>query len=275
MTSRSDFLEFGGLSTAEAVDAAGTLEFLRDAGFAGGPLEQAREGITDAERTPFSFEPVGVNYCDFCFSPLMGGEYDRLEDGRERCVRCSRTVVRTRDEFIELFLTTRRLLELAFEMTIDVAMQVHMVNAREIAKRSGETFEPTPGVDARVLGFATKSDEGYTLHIENGSPALAAVTTIAHELTHIWQFSTWKPGMVETRYGEKHRLIVQEGMATWAQVQYLLCIKEFEYAERQEAYARERSDEYGVGFQLFADRYPLSRAGVAGKATPFRSEHPL
>lgn len=274
---RSDYLRFEGATEAAAVDVTGTLEFLRGAGFGGSSLEQARQGIASSELTPFKFDPIGVNYCDFCFARLMGGEFDRLEDGRERCIRCSRTVVRSREDFVELFNTTQRMLELAFGVSIEVNMQVHMVNAREIARRTGETFEPTSGVDARVLGFATyrDTDEGYELHIENGSPALAAVSTIAHELTHIWQFSHWENGMVDTRYGEANKLIVAEGMASWVQIQYLLCIKEFEYAARQEGYTAQRTDEYGVGFRLFRDRYPLSRTGMVGRKSPFQGSHPL
>jgi hypothetical protein len=270
---RSDYLTFGG--TTEVVNSLATLEFLRGAGFGGGALEQAREGVIAAERTPFVFEAIGANYCDFCFARLMGGEYDRLEDGRERCVRCSRTVVRTKEQFADLFSTTRQLVELAFEVRIDVAMEVHMVNAREISRRTGESFQATPGVDARVVGFASRSDAGYALNIENGSPALVSITTIAHELTHIWQFSNWPAGMLATRYGEKHSLTITEGMATWAQIQYLLSIKEFEYAERQEAYTEQRTDDYGIGFRLFRDRYPLSRTGILGIESPFQKEHPL
>lgn len=272
---RSDYLRYGGAAEAAALDLPGTLEFLRGAGFGGGPLEQARRGISASERTPFTFDAIGANYCDFCFARLMGGEYDRLDDGRERCVRCSHSVVRSREEFAEIFTTTQRMLELAFEIRIDVSMQVHMVNAREIARNTGERFEPTPGVDARVVGYATRSDSGYSLHIENGSPALAAISTIAHELTHIWQFSHWPDGMIETRYGADNSLIVAEGMASWAQIQYLLCIGELEFADRQEAYTAQRGDEYGAGFRLFRDRYPLSRSGMIGRRTPFQSDHPL
>lgn len=275
MELRSDYLRFGGEPQAGMLDVAGSLDFLQRAGFGEGALARARQRVVNDEREAFEFEPLGVNYCDFCFARLMGGEYDRLDDGRERCVRCSRTVVRTREEFAELFTTTRRLLELAFEVTIDVVMQVHMTNAREIARRTGESFVATPGVDARVLGFASRSDEGYTLHIENGAPMLAAMTTIAHELTHIWQFSHWEHGLIDQRYGAERRLIIAEGMATWAQVQYLLSIKEYEYGRRQEAYARQRDDEYGVGFRLFCERYPLNDAGMVGRSTPFTSEYPL
>ncbi len=272
---RSDYLALGGARVREAIDTTATLDFLRNSGYGGGALQQARAGITAHEREPFKFEAIGVNYCDFCFTQLMGAEFDRLDDGRERCVRCSRSVVRSREEFVELFTTTRRMFELAFEITIAVPMQIHMVNAREIARRSGEVFHPTPGVDARVLGFASRSQAGYEINIENGTPALAAITTIAHELTHIWQFSHWPAGMVATRYGAERQLLIGEGMASWAQIQYLLSIKEFEYAERQEAYTEQRTDEYGQGFRLFRDRYPLDRSGEADRKTPFSAEFPI
>ena len=272
---RSDYLKFGDYSGAAGLNTIGALDFLRKSGFGGGTLQQARDGLDQAARQPFKFEAIGANYCDFCFARLMGGEYDRLDDGRERCVRCTRTVVRTKEDFVELFVRTRRTLEIAFDINIDVAMQINMVNAREIARRTGESFEPTPGVDARVLGFASFSDEGYSLNIENGAPALAAITTIAHELTHIWQFSHWPAGMVATRYGAERQLLIGEGMASWAQIQYLLSIKEFEYAERQEAYTEQRTDEYGQGFRLFRDRYPLDRSGEADRKTPFSAEFPI
>ena len=272
---RSNYLSFGGSASATRLDALGTLKFLQSAGFGDGTLAQARKGIDEQVSDGIDFTALGANYCDFCFTHLMGGEYDVLDDGRERCPRCSRSVVRTHAEFVELFTATRRSMEFAFEISINVPMRVQMVNAREIARKTGEYFEPTPGVDARVVGFASRDDAGYTINIENGTPALSAITTIVHELTHIWQFSMWQPGMLEARYGDNRALLITEGMATWAQVQYLLSIQEFEAARRQESYAQARTDEYGAGFRLFTEHYPLKKAGVVGMNTPFRSSHPL
>ena len=269
------YLEFGGAAEAERIEATETLAYLRGLGFGGGYLEQARAAVDAARGRRFRFEPLNANYCDFCFAKLMGGEYDRLRDGRERCIRCSRTVVGSQERFIEVFLETRRNLEAAFGITLGVSMTVRMVNAREIARRTGEVFQPTPGVDARVLGFATATRSGYSLYIENGSPKLAAITTTAHELTHIWQYLNWRKPEIIARYGAAHQLAVYEGMATWAQVQYLLDIREYEYADRQEAYAEQRTDEYGAGFRAFRDRYPLDRLGAAERDSPFRNPIPL
>ncbi len=272
---KADYLDFGGAEAARSLDVPGALGYLTAQGFGGGYLEQARAAVQAHRTRTFEFEPLNADYCDFCFAKLMGGEFDRLADGRERCVHCSRHVLRTHEQFVETFLATKSDFELGFTVQLNVPMTVRMVNANQIARRSGEAFEPTPGVDARVLGYAEKKADGCTLFIENGSPRLSAVITIAHELTHIWQYLNWDETEIDRRYGPQHALVVHEGMATWAQVQYLLLMGEFDDAERQEAYARQRTDEYGVGFRLFCQRYPLRRAAALGGDTPFRHRFPL
>jgi len=271
----SEYLTYGGAPVAEALAITQTRDYLRRHGFSRGYLERAREAIDEHSKRTFTFEPMNANYCDFCYAKLMGGEFDRLEDGRERCLRCTRTVLRTGDEFETILGEVKRNLETAFGITINTPLTARMVNANAIAARSGETFQPTPGVDARVLGFAEQSRAGYSLYIENGSPKLAAVATIAHELTHIWQYLNWDVREIERRYGARNRLAVYEGMSMWVQVQYLLFIKEFNDAERQQAYALQRTDEYGIGFRLFARRYPLAQDGDIGGDTPFRHPFPL
>lgn len=272
---RSDYLRFGGVPSADAVRTSETLGFLRSAGFGDGSLTQARRALQEPHHLVDEAEAPGGRYCDFCLSKLMGGEYDALGDGRERCVNCSRTAVRTQAEFVELFKKTRRTMEVVFEISIRAPMEVQMVDAKEMASRAGVTFEAAPGVAARVLGFASSGNGGYKVFVENGAPAMAAVVTIVHELTHVWQFANWEAGMVATRYGADHQLIVTEGMATWAQIQYLLSTKELEHAERHERVANSREDEYGVGFRLFCEHFPLRKAGVIGRQTPFSRGFPL
>ncbi|HWU57738.1 MAG TPA: hypothetical protein VN045_03380 [Microbacteriaceae bacterium] len=275
MTETSDYLQYGGGRIADGIDAQQTLEYLRGLGVTGGDLQQARESLRTRDDSRFVFEPTDSRYCDFCFARLMGGEYDQLKDGRDRCIRCSRTVLRTNGQFIELFQQARQNLEAAFDVRLRVPSMIRMVNAKEIARRTGEVFQPTPGVDARVLGFASKTHGGYSLFLENGSPKLAAIATVAHELTHIWQYSTWDEGALLGHYGQQRRLEIYEGMATWAQIQYLFFIKEFEFAKRHEAYALQRTDEYGVGLGLYLERYPLNRDGGVDQDTPFNNPLPL
>jgi hypothetical protein len=258
-----------GVSRRDVID---TVTYLTQAGFAGGYLERTRTA-DGGQQTPFVFEPTNANYCDFCLAKLMGGEYDKLADGRERCLRCTRTIVRTGEEFATLFAQTRRTMAITFGIALNMPIRVRMTNAREIARRTGETFQPTPGVDARVLGFAHGVRGSYEMYIENGAPRLAAVSTIAHELTHIWQYTNWQQHAIEQHYGREHRLEVYEGMATWVEIQYLRSINEPEFAQRQEAYAQQRTDEYGSGFRAFRERYPLERARPVTDDSPFA--HPL
>ena len=269
----ADYLAYGGAAVASAVDAQGTLEYLDQLGFGKGDLQQARDALAAYEQERFTFSSLTGNYCDFCFAEIMGGEFDRLKDGRERCIRCSREVLSTQNDFRELFERVRRNYQTAYSVELHVPAMIRMANAKMIARHSNERFEATPGFDPRVLGFAAKTKDGYTLHIENGSPKRAAIATMAHELTHIWQFTNWKEEAVVERYGAQNQLFIYEGMAKWAEIQYLLFTKEFAYAAREEAYTLRRTDEYGVGFRIFVERYPLRRDGNIDADAPFR--HPL
>lgn len=272
---RSDYLSYGGAEAARGLNPNGTRDYLAALGFGNGELAQARAAILARESEVFVFDAIGSRYCDFCFVQIMGGEYEELADGRDRCSRCSRSVLSTHEEFVREFEFVRRNMQLAFGISIGTPTSVKMVNAKEISRRTGEHFTPTAGVDPRVLGFATRTDNGMELFLENGAPRQAAITTMAHELTHIWQFANWSEGAIDARYGKKYRLLIFEGMATWAMVQYLFFVRDFEYARRQQAFALEREDEYGVGFQLFTQRYPIGTQGLVADDTPFRTAFPL
>jgi hypothetical protein len=269
------YLEFGGVVPARSLNGSGALAYLQSKGFGGNYLEQSRVALERRAAEEFVFEPATSNYCDFCAKPLMGGEFDRLQDGRERCITCSRTVVTTQEEFAALYQEVRLNLQVLFEIQFNVGITVRMENAKTIAQRTNEKFDPTPGFDARVLGFASQSAIGYDLHIENGSPKLPSIQTMAHELTHIWQYRNWNQPLIQTKYGAQNRLFIYEGMASWAMVQYLYCTNETDFADREAARTRARTDEYGVGFRLFEERYPLRIDGSVLRDTPFKHSFPL
>lgn len=272
---RSDFLEYGGDLGAEGLSVEESLQFLRDQGFGDGALAQSRQALIEERHKKFEFGSFGVGHCDFCFVELMGGAFDSLQDGRLRCTRCSRSVLATEEAFRDEFELVRRNMEMAFGISITTPLVVRMVNAREIARRSGESFTPTPDVNPRVLGFVEVKEGSQALYIENGSPRIAAVTTMAHELTHVWQVANWNMADIEQRYGKQNVTAVVEGMAVWAQIQYLLMTRELSSAERQFVYSLARDDEYGVGFRIFASRYRLSEDGQPDADSPFRGPWPL
>lgn len=273
---RNCFIKFGFEEIDAVIDIEGTLELLAKYGYDQNPLRQVREGDASVDETGDDYNPhkYGSHLCDFCGVELLGGEYELLKDGRERCNRCSMTAIKTVDDFKELYKTVLRNMEAFYGIKLNVAVKVRTTNAKQIAKHVGMKFVATPGFDGRVLGFAQKDKTGYSLYIENGSPKLAATATIAHELTHIWQYLNWNDAELTKKYGKQNMLEVYEGMAKWAEIQYLMLMNEKSYAKRQEITTRLRNDEYGKGFLLYAEKYPLSAATNVTR-TPFNENPPL
>lgn len=267
------FLKFGYDTISDKLDIEGTIEYLAGLGFAKNPLHQVRCG-EDTEAESYDPHKYGAHLCDFCGVELMGGEYEVLTDGRERCNRCCVTAVRTADGFKDVFKSVVRNMEIFYNIRLNTAIKVRMTDAKKIAKHVGTSFVATPGFDARVLGFAKKDKTGYSIYVENGAPKLAAIATIAHELTHIWQYLNWKESDIEKQYGKENALEVYEGMAKWAEIQYLILLGESAYAKRQEITTRLRDDAYGRGFIKFAEKYPLSYDTNLNR-TPFMLNPPL
>ena len=269
--SRSCYLRFGydGIDSAIAVDAA--LAYLTDLGFGENELYRARKGeaveevVINAEET-----------CDFCGLPLSGVAYDVLGDGRVRCVACSATAIHTVEEFRALYQRVLPTLESFYDIRLSIPVRVRTTDAHTIARQAGAVYKPTSGFDARVLGFARQDKNGFSIYVENGAPRLAAMDTIAHELTHIWQYVNWDRKDIEKRYGKgANRDVVYEGMAMWSAIQFLDLIGETSYAKRMEAITLQRQDEYGEGFRLYCQKYPLSRNMTLPERTPFHTDPPL
>jgi len=272
---RSDYLLFGGLEQATKIGVASTRDYLDSLGYGRGDLRQAREAISRGEEKSFSLEGLDGRLCDFCLGPIWGGDFERLRDGRDRCSRCSRTVVASVNQFVEEYQQVRRNMEIGFDIELETPMRVRMVNAKEIQGATQEAFSPSPNADPRVLGFVAKTSHGQELWIENGSPRMAAITVMAHELTHVWQNSNWERKTIHKLYGKKNELVIYEGMATWVQVQYLLLTREYDLAIYHNHFAESRPDEYGIGYQVFRERYPLSFEAELGFDTPFKNARPL
>ncbi len=270
------FLKYGYEEISDFLDLSGTAACLSQLGYDHNPLQQVRDNEKAAEEYAKSYDPqkTGAHFCDFCGVELAGGEYDVLKDGRERCGRCSATALRTGEEFKEIFKVVVRNMEIFYGIKINTAIRVRMTDANSIAKHFGEEFVPTPGPDGRVLGFAQKDVNGYSIYIENGSPKLAAMATIAHELTHIWQYQNWDDKAVTEAYGAHNRLEVYEGMAKWAEIQYLLYLNETAYGKREQIRTMLREDEYGRGFIQYLKKYSLSY-NQEKKRTPFQEFPPL
>jgi len=255
-----------------------TLRFLSLNCYDKNALEQARinSDIAASIKAEYLyFKKPDAHFCDFCAVELSGAEYDTLSDGRERCVQCSKSPLKTVEQFTRLYENALRNMETFFGIRINVPIKVRMANAKKIAKLCGLRFVPSPRYIGRVLAFAKKDSNGYTIYVENGSPKIAAVANIVHELTHIWQYVNWNNVKILKHYGKENRLLIYEGMAKWVEIQYLFFLNEVSYAKRQEIYTRWRDDDYGRGFIKYADQYPLIYGPGYRKTSPFNKELPL
>lgn len=260
------------------IDLSGTLEYLSELGLKRNSLKQAREGKKIADYVEATYKPgkPDARYCDFCGTEIFGVEYETLADGRDRCLNCGRTAIKTAEEFRKIFDDVKRNMESFFGIRINAGIRVEMVNTKTLHKRLGKAFIPTPARDGRVLGVAINDKNGYTLMVENGSPRMASMLTMAHELTHIWQYINWNDKDIRKKYGRRMRLEIYEGMAKWVEIQYAYLLNEPATAKREEIITSYRDDEYGHGFLRYRANYPFSLGTVITKMTPFmKGDTPL
>lgn len=269
--SRSYYLLFGRQEMLSCLNLEETLEYLKTFGFDRNILKEARENIHAAKRD--DFDPNDTHRCDFCARSLADVDYEVLADGRERCPECSRTAVHTVAEFKHIYEITIQNYEAFFGVRITAAIKLEMVDASTLHRKLGKSFVPSAGYSERVLGVAIRDRHGnYTIYVENGAPRNAFTATLVHELTHIWQYSTWNEKELMARYGGDLMPAVYEGMAKWVEIQYMLLIGEQAHARREELITRARDDEYGRGFLYYVTRYPLSTTQSTLR-TPFEHIH--
>ena len=269
------YLKYREGKRSTALDLDGTISFLQELGFDGGELRNAREGKDCAE----SFRNADKNknnqmYCSYCGTEIAGVEFYRLPDGRLRCTNCSKTVIKTKVEVEELCQRVKDNLDNFFGATIDVPVSIEVVDERKLKKKVGLGTRDTQSM--LILGVAINKKKKYSIILENGAPRISLIATFAHELTHIWQYTHWDANKNLPKCHKSKRLLIYEGMAKWAEIQYLYLIGETAVAKREEYITRNRQDEYGIGFCIYEDQYPLSREAMFCENTPFTPDrYPL
>lgn len=268
----SHYLLFGdpaGAAYRDNLDCAGASAYLKSRGIDGGALTHARHLRHKAEEYA-GFRLQAERVCDFCGRELVGTEYERLKDGRDRCSECSDSVVKGQEAFEALFSQVRDGLCAKFGIDLPRNLEVKVVSQARLSRMIGKKFVPTRHFATRPVGFAVNRRKSYGLVFENGTPRLSLVATTAHELTHLWQYANWDKGTMDRRYGGAS-LAVYEGMAKWVEIQYLYLLNERAYAERALEREVQREDIYGYGLKLFLNEYPLSEGIALSGPTPFQN----
>lgn len=213
----------------------------------------------------------GVHYCDFCGVAMEPDTYEVLKDGRERCAECGESAIKTRKQFKAVYHETVEEMKSVFGIEFKSQIKVRMSNAKKVNEGLSE-YKPSPQQDPRVLGYA----QGRTIVVENGAPRWKMKSTLVHELTHIWQHFNWDSNYCSKYSRDESVATVMEGMAVWAEVQYLLALGEKKRAIR---YKRARDGDpsvYGTGMKKFLKKYPpLEEKNVPIKKSPFGHFPPL
>ena len=264
------YLKYCGGITNTSLDPGGTKAFLQGIGFNGGELRQAREGKEQADS--FRNRDKSRNtqmYCSYCGAEISGVEFDRLPDGRIRCTTCSGTLVKTKAEAEELCQRVLANMDSFFGAAIDVPVSISFMEHRKIKRRLGIPLGVTDNQSVLVLGVAINKRKKYSILLENGAPRISLIATFAHELTHIWQYTHWDMQKGFRKCPDSKRKLIYEGMAKWAEIQYLYLVGETTIAKREEMITRKRKDEYGLGFCLYENHYPLTHEAMVCEETPF------
>ena len=259
------------------LDLDGTKAFLQELGFDGGELRQAREGKNCAEVYRNTDKNKNNQMrCSYCGTEIAGVEFFRLPDGRTRCTTCSSTVVKTKAEAEELCQRVITNMDKFFGATINVPVSIEVAEHRRLKKKVGVPLGTKDSQSLLILGVAINKKQKYSIILENGAPRISLIATFAHELTHIWQYTHWDNKKNFNKCPNNKRLLIYEGMAKWVEIQYLYLIGETNVAKREEYITRNRQDEYGIGFCLYEDQYPLSREAMSCEDTPFTPDrYPL
>ena len=200
---------------------------------------------------------AGNQTCDFCGKKLSLASFEQLNDGRVRCTECKDASISQTAEFKEVLQDARSWLTRTFDLKLRQTIDIHFTNTRVIHGITGEVFIPTSNYDPRAVGLAVKSGGGYSLYVENGAPDYLVISTVAHELTHIWQYDNLDYEQMEKDYG----LLLIEGMAVWVGLEIL---KDKKIASEYCTMESQRGDVYGKGFRQVA-----SMVRDSGGQSPF------
>ena len=257
------------------LDLDGTRRFLDILGFDGGELRQARKG-KDAFQIYNGSEEDNKNhmFCSYCGLEISGVEYQRLPDGRLRCTSCSNSIVKS--EIQEMCDRVKWNMESFFGAIINVPISIEVLDERKLKKKLKTPIGVIDNQSILVLGAAVNEKKGYTIYLENGAPRISLIATFAHELTHIWQYINWDNKKNFASCSQDKRLIIYEGMAKWVEIQYLYLVGETAVARREEFITRNRNDEYGIGFRMIEDKYPLTYGAIVCDNAPFtKNAYPI
>ena len=221
---RNDYLQFGG----------DTVPGYFDLRFAEGVLRQLE--VThpiSATEDP----SIKSNLCYFCRRNLLVTDFIVLRDeygklDRKVCTDCAKRLINDDKELMKLFEQAKAYLHDTFHVSLPKETHAKFASAAAIRKQLDRNRR-----HGRVIGLAQSLTK--TVWAERNSPKEYILSTLIHELTHIWQFTSIQCDDLKAK----------EGHASLMEVRYLHDLGYTQLEQRMDADLRARTnDEYGAGY---------------------------
>lgn len=195
--------------------------------------------------------------CVFCGNTVAAAQIYQLNDGRQRCFTCNESAIDHVLRVEPLYREVRQFFKNVYLVNLPEDIALSVLSAADIHKMNGLPFIPEAG-NPRLTGKASVDGDGkLTVLVENGSPRNHTLSTLAHELTHIWQF--------ENLQVDQLPIEELEGFASWVEVHMMTQIGEVPYANMLKEQLENRQDPYGRGYRLIEEQLSI----LPYNATPF------
>lgn len=192
---------------------------------------------TVKRRGPIKVEKLASKCrCSYCYRELFNVDYVEVKDNaggnnRKLCSKCAELIVSDEDTLRAIYKEVRAYLCNSFAIQLPDDINVRFATAEKIRKKL------KTGDQRVVLGFA--NNKTREIWVEADAPAPNVKCTLAHELTHMWQFENI----------EMSDLVYIEGHSSYIEVQYMRYEHRKVFANWLEQSFNSRQDEYGEGFR--------------------------
>ncbi len=259
----NSFLLFGLERYAPALDPESVREFLARFGYASdeNSITSSRKAFYEGRKTPYTISPDIIkgtviteeftvvsggldttpHVCDYCARSAPANQMKKIH-GLERCPVCGAAAIDSQEKLMSAYDEVRKFFGGNLRVTLRNGLQVRFETAETIHQHLQRSLNPTAGFDPRPVGFSIR-DAG-TICVELAAPKHAIMSTLVHELTHVWHDDNLDMAQMT--------LEMSEGLATWAEAEWLKVTGAApEYLAM--ITSPSRMDEYGRGYRMVAE----------------------
>ncbi len=180
----------------------------------------------------------------------------KFKDNRILCGHCHEHILSQEDEITQVFKETVEYMSTFYNVTVSENINVRFQSKDAIERVAGKV------IGGRTVGFFTpvsSTNNDGELWIERKGPAVTMQSTMAHELTHAWQFAEIDIDALLKCLGKNANQklkLLQEGHAVFVQIDYMRRVYETDFADvLEKEYSSRTDDVYGIGYELFKQFY--------------------